>query len=109
MIILTMLSSNFVWNVDIVEENNNEMENIVQDIENAGLKTGTLKNKINTKEIINKIRLQRKDIAWMGIELKGTNAIVKLVKAEEKPDIIDENEYCSIVSDKTGIVEFDKR
>lgn len=104
MIVLIGLSSNFVWNVDIKEENNNEMENIVQDIENAGLKTGTLKNKINTKEIINKIRLQRKDIAWMGIELKGTNAIVKLVKAEEKPDIIDENEYCSIVSDKTGII-----
>ena len=53
MIVLIGLSSNFVWNVDIVEENNNEMENIVQDIENAGLKTGTLKNKINTKEIIN--------------------------------------------------------
>lgn len=104
MIILIGLSSNFVWNVDIVEENNNELENIAQDIENAGLKTGVLKNKVNTKEIINKIRLERNDIAWMGIELKGTNAIVKLVKAQEKPDIIDENEYCSIVSDKAGII-----
>lgn len=104
MIILVGISSNFVWNVDIVEENNENMENIAQDIENVGLKTGILKSKINTKEIINKIRLQRNDIAWMGIELKGTNAIVKLVKAEKKPDIIDENEYCSIVSDKAGII-----
>ncbi|MCI8444384.1 MAG: sporulation protein YqfD [Clostridia bacterium] len=102
--ILIGLSSNFVWNVDIVEENAQEMENIAQDIENAGLKTGTLKSKINTKEIINRIRLQRKDVAWMGIELKGTNAIVKLVKADEKPDIIDENEYCSILSDKEGVI-----
>ena len=39
-----------------------------------------------------------------GIELKGTNAIVKLVKADEKPEIIDENEYCNIVSDKAGII-----
>ena len=40
----------------------------------------------------------------MGIELKGTNAIVRLVKAEEKPEIIDENEYCNIVADKTGVI-----
>ena len=102
--ILIGLSSNFVWNVDIIEENGEQLENIVQDLQNAGLKSGKSKNKINIKEIINKIRLQRKDIAWMGIELKGTNAIVKLVKADEKPEIIDENEYCSIISDKAGIV-----
>ena len=40
----------------------------------------------------------------MGIELKGTNAIVSIVKAEEKPEIIDEQEYCSIISDKVGII-----
>ena len=98
------VSSNFVWNVDILIENNENLENIREDIENAGLKTGKLKSKISTKEIINKIRLEREDIAWMGIELKGTNAIVKLVKADEKPEIVDKNEYCNIVSNKTGII-----
>ena len=98
------LSSNFVWNVDIFEENGEELANIREDIENAGLKTGLLKSKIDTKEIINKIRLERKDVAWMGIEIKGTNAIVKLVKADEKPEIVNEDEYCSIISDKTGII-----
>jgi len=97
-------SSNFVWNVEIKEENDQKLENIEKDIENAGLKTGILKSKVKTKEIINNIRLQRKDVAWIGIELKGTNAIVKLVKADEKPEIIDENEYCSIVSNKSGII-----
>ena len=104
LICLTALSSNFVWNVEIVVENDQKLENIMEDVENAGLKTGEMKSKINTKEIINKVRLERKDVAWVGIELKGTNAIVKLVKADEKPNIIDESEYCSIVSDKAGIV-----
>ena len=101
---LIMLSSNFVWNVEITEESNNVLENIEQDLKEAGLETGKLKSKINTKEIINKIRLEREDIAWMGIELKGTNAIVKVVKANKKPEIIDEEEYCNIVSDKEGII-----
>ena len=104
LIVAIVLSSNFVWNVEIEVEDNQSLENIAQDIENAGLKTGELKSKIDTKEIINKIRLQRSDVAWMGIELKGTNAIVKLVKADEKPDIIDEEEYCNIVSDKIGVI-----
>ena len=102
--ILIGLSSNFVWNVEIAEENGEELENITQDLQNVGLKTGKLKTNINTKEIINKIRLQRKDIAWIGIELKGTNSIVKLVKADEKPEIINDNEYCSIISDKAGVI-----
>lgn len=98
------LSSNFVWNVDIFEENGNDLVNIRQDLENVGLKIGNLKSKIDTKQIINKIRLERKDIAWIGIELKGTNAIVKIVKSDEKPEIIDENEYCSIISNKAGVI-----
>ena len=104
LIILIMLSSNFVWNVEIIEEKGKKIENIEQDIENAGLKIGTLKQKINTKEIINKIRLERHDVAWMGIELKGTNAIIKLVKTKEKPEIVNDDEYCNIVSDKEGII-----
>ena len=98
------VSSHFVWNVEIQVDQEAMLENIEKDMEEAGLKTGKLKSKINTKEIINKIRMQRKDIAWLGIELKGTNAIVKIVKADEKPEIIDDQEYCSIVSDKTGII-----
>ena len=104
LVLIIGLSSCFVWNVEIEEENGYELENIREDIEKAGLKSGVFKGKINTKEIINKIRLERKDIAWMGIELKGTNAIVKLVKSDEKPEIINEDEYCNIISDKEGII-----
>ena len=103
-VIMIGLSSMFVWNVDILVEDGQEITNIREDIENAGLKTGVLKSKVDAKEIINKIRLDRKDIAWMGIELKGTNAIVKLVKADEAPEIVDESEYCNIVSNKSGII-----
>ncbi len=99
-----ILSSNFIWNIDIIEENGENLENVMEDVKNAGLNIGEFKSKIDTKEIINKIRLNRKDIAWMGIELKGTNAIVKIVKASEKPDIIAEDEYCNIVSDKDGVI-----
>ena len=99
-----ILFSNFVWNVEIQVEDNLEIANIEEDIKNAGLDIGKLKSKVDTKSIINEIRLKRDDVAWMGIEIKGTNAIVKLVKADEKPEIIDDDEYCSIISDKAGVI-----
>lgn len=103
-IILLAITSNFVWNIEVITEDNETIDNIYQDVVNSGLSIGKLKSKINTKEIINKVRLDRDDIAWMGIELKGTNAIVKVVKATAKPEIVDESDYCSIVSDKQGII-----
>ncbi|MBQ2835296.1 MAG: sporulation protein YqfD [Clostridia bacterium] len=98
------ISSNFVWNIDIHIEENAQMENLEQDIKEAGLEIGKSKSKINTQEIVNKIRLKRKDVSWIGISLKGTNAIVKAVKAKEAPEIIDEKDYCNIVAKKSGTI-----
>ena len=98
-VISIIIVSNFVWNIQIEVEDGKEIDGIYQDIIESGVNVGMWKSKINTKEVINKIRMKRKDIAWMGIELKGTNAIVKIVKADMKPEIIDETDYCSIVSD----------
>ncbi len=102
--ILIGISTNYVWNINIEVEENLEIQNIERDIKEAGLEVGMLKNKVNVQDIVNKIRLKRSDISWMGIELKGTNAIVKIVKSKEAPEIIDEKDYSNIVSDKSGIV-----
>lgn len=96
--------SNFVWNIEIKVEDDNNLEGIFEDITQSGLNVGMLKSKINTKDVINKVRLKRDDVAWMGIELKGTNAIISIVKSDKKPNIVDETDYCNIVSDKVGMI-----
>ncbi len=102
--IIIAISSNYVWNVELKVEEDKDIIGIEQDLKDAGLAIGMKKSDINVKEIINNIRLKRTDIAWMGIEQEGTNVIVKLVKSDEKPELIDQNEYCNIVSDKEGII-----
>lgn len=39
-----------------------------------------------------------------GIHLKGTNVIIEIVEADKKPNIIDENEYCNIVTKQDGVI-----
>lgn len=99
-----MSLSNFVWNIEITGNTTIPTEELLQTVQEEGLTVGKLKGKINSKEIINKIRLDRNDIAWVGIELQGTNAVVKVVEADKKPEIINEEEYCNIVATKPGII-----
>ena len=98
------ISSNYIWNIEIRTEDNLQLDNIEQDIEEVGLKIGMRKSQVDVEDIVNKIRLKRNDISWIGINLKGTNAIVKVVKAKEAPEIINEKDYCNIVAEKGGII-----
>ena len=104
-IILAIIAlSRFIWNIDVEGNVDISKEEIMQLAEEYGLTIGASKGKIDTKEIINNIRLERDDIAWVGIDIKGTNAIIKIVEADEKPEIVNEDEYCNIVADKDAII-----
>lgn len=102
--IMIYISSKYIWNIQIDIENNDNLENIEKDLEDLGLKRGRLKKDIEVNQIIREIQLKRDDISWMGIEILGTNAIVKIVKMEEEPKIIDSSEHCNIVASKAGVI-----
>lgn len=104
LIIVVIALSNFVWNIEVIGNNKISAEEIIKDLADDNFKVGTSKTNLNTKNIIDKIRLKRSDLAWIGIEIKGTNAIVKIVEADLKPDIIKEEEYCNIVATKDAMI-----
>ena len=52
--------------------------------------------------------MERNDLAWVGIELKGTNALIKIIEATPKPDIINEEEFCNIIATKEAVIEKNK-
>lgn len=105
LIILTIfILSNFIWNIEIESDADISKEEILELAQSEGLEIGKRKGAIDTKAVINKIRLERDDISWVGIEIDGTNATIKLVKADEKPEIINDDEYCNIVADKNAMI-----
>ena len=105
LLIITVIAlSNFVWNIEVIGNNKISAEEIIKDLADDNFKVGTSKTNLNTKNIIDKIRLKRSDLAWMGIEIKGTNAVVKIVEADLKPDIIKEEEYCNIVATNDAMI-----
>lgn len=99
---LIYVESQFVWNIEVEGTENIEKTEILAELKNFGLDIGAKKKDIKVQEIINQIRLKRDDIAWMRIDLRGTNIIVKIAEKTMKPDIIPKEEYCNIVAKKTG-------
>ena len=96
--------SNFIWNIEVTGCEKINKDEIIEIANKEGLIIGKWKNKIEVREIINKIRLERSDIAWVGIDIRGTNATIKVIEADLKPDIINEDEYCNIVSNKEASI-----
>ena len=103
-LIVLLISSNYIWNIEIIGDNKIDKNEIIEELKNNGLSIGVAKSKLDTKSVINDIRMKREDIAWIGIDIKGTNAIVEIVESEKKPDIVKTDEYCNIISEKSGII-----
>ena len=101
---LIYTSSKYVWNIEVQVEDDLQIEQIEDDLADLGLRKGVLKSKIETDKLINELRLKRNDISWIGIDLKGTNVIVKAVKADERPDVLNNSDYCNIIASKSGII-----
>ena len=96
--------SNFIWNIEIKCDEEIGEDELISILKTNGLAIGKLKKQIDTVKVVQAIRFEREDIAWAGLHFEGTNAILEIVKASEKPEIIPEDEYCNIVSQKEGII-----
>lgn len=103
-IICIIISSNYIWNVEITGNSKISTNELLESLEKSGLAIGKSKNDIDTNTIINNIRLNRDDIAWIGITIKGTNAIVKIKEIDKAPEVLDKDAYCNIVANKAGII-----
>ena len=102
--ILIFISSTYIWNVEIVGTEKINTEELLSQLSDEGVGVGKRKSSINSETIIDNIRLKRTDIAWLSLDMKGTNVIVTIVEAEEKPEIINKNEYCNIVATERGLI-----
>ena len=102
--IFIFIITRFIWIIEIKGNSSIKNEEMIELLEEYGIKCGSLKSSINKERIGNLIRLNRNDISWIGISIKGTNACITIEETTEKPEIIDRNEICNIVAEESGII-----
>ena len=57
--------SKFVWNIEVIGNVEISSDDILKIAKCEGLEIGKLKNKVNAKEIAERIRAEREDISWV--------------------------------------------
>lgn len=103
---LCIASNTFIWNIEISGNNYIKTEDIKQALESSGVAVGKNKIGLKTKKVINNLRVMVPDIAWVGIDIEGTNVYVNIVEKTKLPDrAINTNSIGDIISDKSGIIE----
>ena len=103
-ITVMIIASNYIWNIEIAGNVNIDKDDLLKSLEENGLAIGTSKNNLDINEVIRRIRLNRDDIAWIGITVRGTNAIVSIKEVDKAPEVLDKDTLCDIISDKYGII-----
>ena len=105
-IIASIVSTTFVWDIDVSGNTYISEEKIYDALKESGLYVGKSKIGLKTKKVINSLRVNLSDIAWAGIEIDGTHVHVKIVEKTKLPDYaINENSIGDIISNKSGIIE----
>ncbi len=97
--------SRFIWNIEIIGGDKNIQDAVLSITREEGIEIGKLKSRANLNRIINRIRMERSDISWIGIKMCGTNVKIEIIEADSKPEIVNENECCNIVASKDCIIE----
>lgn len=103
-IIITVVNM-FVWSVEITGEFSIPIEEVKQLLEEENIKVGVLKKNIDVESAKLEIVLKRKDISWIGINLRGNKVVVEIVPKELAEEDIYKDTVGNIISNKSGIVE----
>ena len=88
----------FIWDVSVYGNGNIYEEEILNSIENLGVKNGTLKICINPNLVENYILNEFPDIAWASVNLIGSKIKIEIKEKDSAPNISKEEKPCNIKS-----------
>lgn len=97
------LMSSFIWFVEIEGNKQVSKEDILKSAEVAGLQMGTFKNNVNTDKITKLILTDIPRLSWVGVEITGTKAIIRVAEKTIREPVDDSPAH--IVAAKAGLIK----
>lgn len=104
-IFFSIAFSTFVWSIDIVGNERIDKNVIMSELKESGLYVGKSKIGLDKKEVVNELRAKDNELSWVGIEVDGTRAIIKIVektRMDEKD--IQQTNIGDIKATKSGVI-----
>ena len=105
MFLFVMLTSNlFIWDIEIVGNENVKKDEILQNLKELGLKKGALRGSFDEKEIKNAMLLKMPTLSWLWPDLRGTKVVVEVKEKLLMPEIFNPEDFKNIIAKKDGVI-----
>lgn len=104
-LVILMSTSLFVTDIYIQAPEGIDKVEVRKELAKAGVKPGVYKKGIDRKEVRDYVMSKFNDIAYVSINVKGTNIFVTVTKKDESLEQKKETDYCNVIASKNGIIE----
>lgn len=95
--------SGFIWFVDVEGTKNLDPKVILREAEAAGLKPGIAKRSVDLAQVENHLLTALPELAWVGVELQGTMATLRVVEKVLVPE--EATAPGDVVAAKSGLIQ----
>ncbi|MDO5010123.1 MAG: sporulation protein YqfD [Intestinibacter bartlettii] len=104
-LLLLLLTTQFVTDIYIDCPEGIDKKVLQDELEECGLKPGVFKKTIDRKIIRDHIMQEIDEVAYLSINVKGTNVFVTVTKKDDENTQTSNSNYCNIIASKNGIIE----
>lgn len=101
LLIINVLSM-FIWSVEITGANAMSQSKIRESLKKHGIAQGVYKGNIDVAALERQVSLDLGQVAWISVNIMGSNAHVELSESVKMPDIIPSNEPCNLKASEAG-------
>ena len=104
-LLLLLSTTQFVTDIYIDCPEGIDKKVLKAELEECGLKPGVFKKTIDRKIIRDHIMQEIDEVAYLSINVKGTNVFVTVTKKDDESTKVANSNYCNIIASKNGIIE----
>lgn len=103
--VLLAASSLFVWDIDVEGNESVTTGEILRALSDAGVYPGSFWPGWSSDDIRNSVILDIPDLAWLGVSVDSSRAVVRVRERVEKPPVVQSTDAGSVTARTTGIIE----
>lgn len=105
-LMLTFLTTR-IWSINIGTDNAVLKEELKSQLNSIGINVGAAKNKIDAKKGRRKLMLLNKNLAWVGINIKGSVANIEISEKQSPPSKKNPlNKFADIIAERDGKIVY---
>ena len=103
-IVCILVSSSFIWAIDIPEVDYITKDEILNTLSEYGIKEGSIRKTIDYKRVSNALVTNHESLIWANVELQGTRIKVSIVPRTPTPEMVPFGAPADIIASKDGVI-----